>query len=1475
MNKKLQDLLDKISFNKEYYDDFKSSKIDKIVVKEDSNTLDIYISCETNLRYVVIDSFVNSLNSYVKNKYIYNVFIKPNVINKNIIEDYYVNILKLLNHNNLYYNMFYNRLVNIDDDYFITVYNKNEESIVKSIMDKISFFYKQFGFDINLKINFDKKTALKIKEEIKNDTVDDEMLLKFSSFDNNKDTTKEKTNTGNYNHNSNNSYNDGVKKGDYYRKNNLPKDDNPNVLFGRTIKDDNIVKIKDITYEADNVTVCGYVFGITLPTKPGIYSMSLKFSDTTSSIYVRLYLHSEEEYNEYISKIRTGMWLKINGYVKNNTFYNDFVLNARNIEKIDSLEEEVKDLEEEKRVELHTHTMMSQMDGVVDVKDLIKQAVFYGHKAIAITDHNAIQTFPECYKHKDEIKILYGVELSMIDDDLDLVLRYDNSDLLSNTYVVFDFETTGFNAGGKDSIIEIGAVKLHDGKIIDRFDRLINPGHKLASHITSLTGITDEMLKDCLGEEEAVKEFIKWTGDLPMVAHNAKFDSSFLAMAYKKYNLGEYKNPLLDTLELSRAINPNAGRHSLSALVKRYDIPFDEESHHRGDYDAEATALIFHKMLEYLHSRNITTMDKINSLVDSKDIHKFGELYHINILVKDKVGLKNLFKIVSYANTKYLYKTPRILRSVVNSLREGLLIGSSCYNGEIFSLARSKSDDELANLMEFYDYIEVQPPEVYCHLIDTEDFKNFDEIEDNIKKIIRVAKEKGKIVVATGDVHHLHPKDKIYREIIINQKVPGGGRHPLNKSSIKNIPSQHYRTTREMLSNFAFLKDDDLIKEIVITNTNKVADLCGEFEIIPDTKGIPFSPIFENSKQIIRDISYGKAHEIYGEELPTIVKERLDAELNGIINGGFDAIYLIAQKLVKHSNDDGYYVGSRGSVGSSFAATMLGITEVNPLPAHYVCPNCKKSYFTDSDGKMYNLTFASGYDLPDRKCECGFMMHKDGHDMPFATFLGFNADKVPDIDLNFSGDYQAKAHEYTKVLFGEEYVYRAGTIGTVADKTAFGFVKGYFEDRGITNVKNLEIERLAIGVTGCKRTTGQHPGGIVVVPNYKDVFDFTPYQYPADDPTSAWATTHFNYHDIESCLLKLDILGHDNPTIFKYLEDTTGVLMKDIPMDDKKVMSLFTSTEALNATPEAIGCQTGALALPEFTKFVMTIVDETKPTTFAELVKISGLSHGTDVWNGNAQDIVRNNIVPFKEVIGCRDDIMVYLMNHGVEPLTSFKIMEFVRKGKASKDKAKWLEYEKLLKDLNIPSWFIESCSKIKYMFPKAHATAYVSAAYKIAWFKVYKPINYYASWFSIKGLSFDLTAMEAGFDKIKERQEELASKGYGLTPKEADTLQTLEVAREASARGFKFGCVSLEKSDSNYFVIDDDNITLIPPFRAIDGLGDIVAKNIIEERSKGEFLSCDDLQRRAKLSSTVIEKMKMMGILKGLPESSQLSLFD
>ena len=1271
--------------------------------------------------------------------------------------------------------------------------------------------------------------------------------------------------------------------GNYERKPRITEDA-PGVILGRLIQDE-ITLMQNIVGEG-NVTVEAYIFGEidVRETKTDLKILTLKITDYTDSFYGKLFVNGDEELTKILKQVKQGKWYKLKGRVKTDLYSKELTLNINDINELEKEEVTRVDDAIEKRVELHAHTMMSQMDGVVNEEVLVKQAHKWGHPAIAITDHNGVQAFPHVYnlvkklnanleEGQKPFKAIYGTELTLIDDTVKLVVRGNDTPIFDNTYVVFDFETTGFNAGGGDTIIEIGAVKLLNGEIIDKFSELIDPGREVPQKITDVTGITTEMVQGKDNEETVVKRFIEWFKDLPMVAHNAKFDTSFLEMAYQKYNLGEFKNTVIDTLELSRALDTDVARHSLSALVKRYNVPFDEDSHHRGDYDAEATAYVYHKMMKKLYDRGFRTINAIPNLISKDDIHKFGRAYHVNILVKNKTGLKNLFKLVSFANTKYLYKTPRILRSEIEAHREGLLIGSGCYESEIFTEARSKSDEELNDLIKFYDYVEVQPLECYDHLIQMSDFKDKMELTEHIRKIIRVCKEAEVMVVATGDVHHLNRDDKIYREIIVNQKVPGGGRHPLARSSITSIPSMHFRTTNEMLEDFAFL-EEDIRNEIVIKNPNKIADMVDVIEVVIETGGIPFSPKIENSVETVKELVYGRAHSLYGDPLPEIIETRIEQELTGIIKGGFDVIYLIAQKLVKHSNDDGYLVGSRGSVGSSFVATMMGITEVNPLPAHYVCPNCKHSIF-EIDGKVLGATYSSGFDLPDYICPlCGTSMNKDGQDMPFATFLGFDADKVPDIDLNFSGEYQWKAHEYTKVLFGVDNVYRAGTIGTVADKTAYGFVKGYCEDKGIT-MRSAEIERIALGCTGVKRTTGQHPGGIVVIPGYMDVFDFTPFQYPADDATSLWRTTHFDYHAIDQDVLKLDILGHDDPTVLRMLQDLSGMDVTKVPLDDQDTMSIFSSPAILGVTKEQIMCETGTLGIPEFgTKFVIGMLVDTRPSTFSELIKISGLSHGTDVWLGNAQDLIKNNVVPFKEVIGCRDDIMVYLMYHGLAPKKAFKIMEFVRKGKASKDPEGWKAFEQEMKDANIESWFIDSCRKIKYMFPKAHAAAYVTSAYRIAWFKVHHPIWYYAAYFSVRCADFDIDVMIKGYDAIKEKILEINNKGYDATNKETSVLGVLEIALEATARGIKFANIDLYKSDATKFLLAEEENTLIPPFRVIDGLGDAVAQKVVEEREKAEFLSIEDLSKRSKLSQTLIDKLRIMGVLDGMDESSQLSLF-
>ena len=1537
MDSKLNLFLKKINLNSEYFDFFKSSTLDKIVINKNNKSFLVKITIDKYLPKDILSNLVEN-KSLFSDDLTYNFTVRNP--DNNMLLDYYPYFLDILKSKDKIklIDVYKDSLVYESDTLRLIAYNKKEEDRLKEISNDINNFYHNIGFHdyIPVILREDNLIEEEISNELSNVTIPEPIK---------KDVIKEEPKRYN---------NSGTPR--------RRKSTDEGCILGKTI-DSEPIKMSLLLGEDNDVTVEGYIFGTDYfeSSKTNFKIITLKITDETDSIACKVFCNEDEEYGRLCKALKVGTWLKIRGYTKIDNFSKDeLVLNARDIMPVEHEEEEITDDAEEKRVELHAHTMMSQMDGVADEVKLVKQAMKWGHKAIAITDHNGCQAFPNVYhlvrdynagkEEKDKFKALYGTELVMVDDNVDIVIRPNDGKLLDQTYVVFDFETTGFNAGGADSIIEIGAVKMKGGEILERYDELINPGRPLPAKITEITNITDLMLEDKDNEENAVKRFIEWFGDLPMVAHNAKFDVSFLEMAYKKYNLGEFKNPVIDTLELSRTLDNNYARHGLSALVKRYNVPWDEESHHRGDYDAEGTALVLYKMLEKLDSRNIETMEQLSNIVDSKEMYKYGTTNHINIIALNKKGLKNLFKIVSFANTTYLYKTPRIPRSVINEYREGLLIGSGCYESEVFKQATSKSEEELSNIIRFYDYVEVQPPECYSHLVETGDFANEGEVISNINKIINTTIDAGKLIVATGDVHHLTREDKIYREIIVNQKVPGGGRHPLARGGIKNIPSNHFRTTTEMLDDFSFL-DEETRKLIVIDNPNKIADMTEIIEVIIETGGIPFSPKIDKSVETVTDLVFTKASDMYGEPLPYNIEERISTELygdgvfkaveaklkreepnlsedefkkklfsnlhntllkgfdevkkvikenlkitdpeitdedlektlkknlGGVIGGGFDVIYLIAQKLVKHSNDDGYIVGSRGSVGSSFVATMMGITEVNPLPAHYLCRNkdCKYSEFINDEGVPYGKDYPSGYDLKDKTCpKCGQPLGKEGQDMPFATFLGFNADKVPDIDLNFSGEYQWKAHEYTKVLFGVDNVYRAGTIGTVAEKTAYGYVRGYFEEHGIVGKRSTEIERLAKGCTGVKRTTGQHPGGIVVIPGYMDVFDFTPFQYPADDNTSLWRTTHFDYHAIDQDVLKLDILGHDDPTVLRMLQDLSGIDITTLPMDDKKIFSILSSPEALGVTEEDILCPTGTLGLPELgTRFVIQMLVETKPSTFAELVKISGLSHGTDVWAGNASELIRNNIVPFKDVIGCRDDIMVNLMNWGMKPIRAFKIMEHVRKGKATKDPETWKGMVEEMKAANVPEWYIESCHKIKYMFPKAHACAYVMSAIRIAWFKVYKPLFYYAAFFSIRVDDYDIETMIKGYNAIKTRYEDLMAKGFEVTNKESNIIDSLHVALEATARGIKFAPISLEKSDATRFVVDTEHEnTLIPPFKTIDGLGLTVAKTIVEARENGPFLSKEDLQKRGKVSKTLTDKMTEMGILNELPDSNQLSLF-
>ncbi len=1428
MDNKLKRFLDKIGF--EYNNEFDNVAVEKVIVHKSKKEWDIILDCHNILDYEVFKKLIEKCDEGIPGVNKINLSCSVKELNqsnlKDTIENYFNQALidtpslRGLTLADLEFN---------DNTINIEVTNKNEFNTLNRLSKKWLKRLEQLGVIdvfINIEINEDKSKAIK------------ELLLE--------------------------------EKKSAVVKSSAKKIVENELVFGRKFRG-KAVDIKNIMGPESNVVIEAFIFALDIinTSKENLKIFILKLSDKTDSIYGKIFSRNEEEIADLTKKLKVGNWYKFRGNIKDDSFSNDIVLNIADIETIPSKDVIITDDSEEKRVELHAHTFMSQMDGLVSPKTLIETAKRYGHKAIAITDHSCLQAYPDAYKAASGIKVIYGAELNVYDNEVKLVINPQEYNLLEDTFVVFDTETTGFNAGSEDQIIEIGAVKIQNGEILETFNELIDPGRKLPEKITEITGITDKMLKGKRTEQEVVLDFINWYGELPLIAHNALFDLSFLESAIKKYSLKSFTNTLLDTMEMSRLVSPNEARHNLSALVKRYEVDFDEDSHHRADYDAKGTAQVYFKMAQILKNQQVKTITELLSNLESHDTSRFSRTFHLNVLAKNAEGLKNLYRIISLANTKYLYKVPRIPRNVIDKYRDGLLIGSSCMNGEIFSEARKKDDEELANLMNYYDYIEIIPPVQGSYLIDLKEFETESELINNIKKIIRVAKTLNKPICATGDVHHLTKEDKIYREIIINQNTPNVGRHPLNRSDIKEIPSQHFRTTEDMLNQFNFLPEEERV-EYVIKNPNLIAEQIEELEI---TRKDLYTPKMENSDDITREMVYEKARSIYGEDLPKIVEERIEAELSGIIQNGYSVLYLIAEKLVKKSEEDGYLVGSRGSVGSSFVAAMMGITEVNPLPPHYLCPKCKKCIF-EIDGVELSSEYESGYDLPNLKCECGEQMKKEGQAIPFATFLGFKAEKVPDIDLNFSGDNQADIHDYTKTLFGEDNVFRAGTIGTVADKTAFGFVKGYIENRNVT-LRVPEIERLAAGCVGVKRTTGQHPGGIIVIPNYMDIYDFSPYQYPADDPTNTWYTTHFDFHAIHDNVLKLDILGHDDPTMLKYLEDISGIKIQDVPFDDQNVINMFNSCSGIGVTEEQIGYPTATLGVPEFgTNFAIRMLSETKPTTFMEIVKICGLAHGTDVWANNVRDIIVEGIATLKEAHGCRDDIMNTLIKHNIEPSYAFKISEFVRKGLASKVPDAWAEMKTVMKENNVPDWFILSCQKIKYLFPKAHATAYVMMAYRVAWFKYYYPLEYYSAYFSVRTNDFDIEAMLGGERGLRMKIEEIKSKRFEATKKEQDVLTTLEIALEMHLRGYKFSNINIKKSDAKNFLIEKDSNSLLIPFKALDGMGEMVLRKVIEEREKSEFISVEDLQGRGKINSTTIDRLRLLGALEGLPESSQLSLF-
>ena len=1223
--------------------------------------------------------------------------------------------------------------------------------------------------------------------------------------------------------------------------------------------------------------------------KKGNIIQTMMVHDDEDAIIIKRY-ENKIMTKEILHEVSNGDSILVYGSIVYDNYAKDLVCNPRAIEKVEEVK--IEDKEENKRIELHAHTTMSEMDGVTDVKDLVSFAFNLGHKGICICDHAGVQAFAKAHnqakalsKGLDEpFKVLYGCEMNMVDEKLMIVKNGNDSMIDDVTYIAFDLETTGLSCYF-DHIIEFGAVKIVNNTIVDRKQLFIKPPVSIPDFIQEKTNITDLMVKDALPFKDVIDDILSWIQDGVLVAHNATFDFGFLNEELKRIGRKPLTNVVIDTLDFARAIHSDRRAYRLGNIARLYRISYDEEVAHRADYDAEVLAEVFLCMIKDAKKLEAKTINDLQKLQSSKSFAKVRKS-HVVVMAKNQHGIKDIYQLVTTSNTKTLavfgkangksgeefLSEPRIFRSEIIKHRENLLIGSACYNGEVFEHGANSNDEMLAKAISFYDYIEIQPLQNYLPLLNMHSVQDEQRLKDILRRIINEAKRQNKIIVATGDVHYLTPADKKFRDIYIATQGVGGVRHPLYiynaqvRRKSKN-PDQHFLTTRQMLDAFSWLDDPNLIYDMVVTNTNKVYDMVEYTQPVPSGT---YPPIIEGSSDKLSAVCYETAHKIYGDPLPEIVSARLEKELHSIITNGYAVVYYISHLLVKKSNKDGYLVGSRGSVGSSFVATMSGITEVNPLKPHYVCPVCHYYEFIDDE------SVASGFDLPDKPCpKCKKVMRGNGQNIPFETFLGFNGDKVPDIDLNFSNEYQAKAHAFTKEVFGEDHVFRAGTIGTVANKTAYGYVSGYAEEMGIENMRKVTKDYLAAGCEGVKRTTGQHPGGIIVIPQDKEASDFTAVQYPANDENSEWKTTHFDFHDIHDNVLKFDLLGHVDPTAMRLLQNLSGIDPHDIPMNDKETMSLFSSCEALKADSKIYHEETGALGLPEFgTKITRRVLEETRPKTFGDLVIISGLTHGTDVWAGNAQVLVQNG-VPINEVIGCRDDIMTYLISKGVEPIVAFTIMESVRKGKGLKP-----EWEKTMSEHNVYDWYIDSCKKIKYMFPKAHAVAYVIMAVRIAWYKVHLPHIFYVQFLSLRCDAYEIETMTKGVSAIVNRMNDIQERmsAYCENPatnKERSLYDTLEVCLEMYARGYSIANIDIYKSKATQFTFEKDNPkVIIPPFVTIDGLGANVAKSIEEAREKGEFLSKEDLIKRTQLSNTLVRKLEILGCLDGMQEENQMSLF-
>ena len=1233
--------------------------------------------------------------------------------------------------------------------------------------------------------------------------------------------------------------------------------------------------VKDLSLldeNSGNVDINGELFGIdkTRTLRGGKTMLIFSIGNSTGAINVKA-IENEYISAEDLESYKNGMFARIAGTITQDRYSKQMVLDARAIELLPPPELR-NDPEETKRVELHLHTKMSTMDGVSNIEQYCELAEHMGHKAIAITDHGVTQGFPDAVKaaKKHNLKMIYGAELYMVDDELPFALNPADILLRNANYVVFDLETTGLSTR-YDKITEFGGVRFEHGQIVKTMDQLINPEQKIPAKIVEKTKITNEMVKDKPTIEEAIDSILDFMKDAIIVSHNITFDYGFINETLKRMGREPLVVPAIDTLSLSHYLFPEANLHNLGSLSRNLGISsYNDEEAHRADYDARILNEVWLAMLNRLTKDNYDLKHSDLAKIKSTNaMLKHMRASHVTCLAKNKQGYNALNELVSESHIEYLANVPKTPKREIARLRENLLLGSACLNGEVFDIERTRSKEDLLNAMKFYDFIEVQPPANYMILVNRGAVESLDEIEKYIKDIVECADELGITCVATGDCHYVNPEDRIIRDIYVEAPAVGGKPHPLFiRGSKFESPEQHYRSTKEMLDAFEFLGKEKAF-EIVVTNTNKIADLCsGESPI--QTELHP--PVIEDSPKILTETCYANAKAIYGDPLPEEIQVRLQKELDGIIFNGYSVTYYIANRIVSRANQDGFMVGSRGSVGSSFAAHMFGITEVNPLRPHYHCPKCKHLEFVDS--KQY----LSGYDLPDKKCPiCGEKMIGDGQNIPFETFLGFNAEKIPDIDLNFPSDYQSRAFDLTKEIFGPHNVFRAGTIETVADKTAFGYVRRYYENKGIdpNTVNPAWISYLASHATDVKRTTGQHPGGIMVLPKGLSIYDFTPIQYPADDKESTWLTTHLDYTALHDALLKLDLLGHVDPLALKRMSQLTGLDVKKIPLNDHKVISLFTSDKALNRKGNYLKEDTGAMGLPEFgTQTGMDILRDANPKSFADLVVIAGLAHGTDVWNNNARDLIRSGKCTIREVIGCRDDIMTYLISKGVPSNIAFKVMEDVRKGRKVKP-----EFEQVLRANNIEDWYIDSCNKIKYMFPKAHAVAYVTMAVRVGYFKLYYPLEFYATWFTDRCKAYDIKAMIGGKEAIITRYNELkvkkANRTEKMSPKETEIMKMLTIAIEMTERGYEFGNIDLYKSDATSFIVDKENQKIIPPFIAIDGLGENAAKSVVEAREDGPFSSKEDLLKRTKLNGTNVDDLSEIGVLNDLGESDQMSLFE